>query len=63
MKKAKLNRVCIFTPKKTKWLFLICDIAAFFIQALGGAIAGAATTTQDQQLGVSIFSPFPHYVK
>jgi RTA1 like protein len=55
MKKAKLERVCVFTPKKTKWLFLICDIAAFFIQAMGGSIAASAKNVSSQRTGALIF--------
>jgi RTA1 like protein len=52
MKKAKLKRVYVFTPKVTKWLFLCCDIAAFFIQGMGGSIAGSAKKSSQQQLGM-----------
>eukprot|EP00026_Physarum_polycephalum_P014648 Phypoly_transcript_15186.p1 GENE.Phypoly_transcript_15186~~Phypoly_transcript_15186.p1 ORF type:complete len:283 (+),score=51.62 Phypoly_transcript_15186:82-930(+) len=47
-------RVPIFTPKVTKWVFLVCDVAAFFIQGIGGSVAGAAKTVKTAQTGSNI---------
>lgn len=47
-------RVRFFTPKKTKYLFLICDIAAFFIQGIGGSVAGTSKDASQARLGSNI---------
>jgi len=48
------TRIRFFSPKVTKYLFLVCDIAAFLIQGMGGSIAGSAKTQKQQQLGSNI---------
>jgi len=47
-------RVACFTPKVTKYLFLITDIAAFFTQAVGAVIVGSAKTYQEIKNGANI---------
>jgi len=47
-------RVACFTPAVTKYLFLICDIIAFFTQGVGGVVVGAAKTVDDIKRGANI---------
>jgi len=47
-------KVCCFTPKVTKYLFLICDIIAFFTQGVGGVIVGDAKTLDAIRTGANI---------
>jgi len=47
-------RIPFFTPKVTKYLFLVCDIAAFFIQGLGGSVAASAKTISVEKTGSNI---------
>jgi len=47
-------RVACFTPRVTKYLFLCCDIAAFFTQAVGAIIVGSAKTIADIKSGANI---------
>jgi len=47
-------RVACFTPAVTKYLFLTCDIIAFFTQGVGGVVVGSAKTIADIQRGANI---------
>jgi len=47
-------RVACFTPRVTKYLFLLCDIVAFFTQAVGAVIVGSAKTLDQIKSGANI---------
>jgi len=53
MNRGKLS-FCCFTPKVTKWVFLICDLFAFVLQGLGGAVAGSAKKLSQVHTGTHI---------
>jgi len=53
MTKGKV-RICCFTPKVTKWVFLMFDLFAFVLQGLGGAVAGSAKSKSQVQTGANI---------
>jgi len=47
-------KIPFFTPKVTKWFFLIFDIIAFFVQGGGGGILGTAKKEADYKLGSNV---------
>jgi len=47
-------RIPFFTPKVTKVIFLVCDIAAFFIQGIGGSIAGTSKSESQAKFGSNV---------
>jgi len=47
-------KVWCCTPRIAKYTFLICDIAAFFIQGIGGSIAGTGKSQSQVNLGSNI---------
>jgi len=53
MNRGKIS-FCCFTPKVVKWIFLICDLFAFVLQGLGGAVAGSAKSLSQIHTGTRI---------
>jgi len=47
-------RVCCCTPTVSKYSFLVCDIAAFIIQAFGASLVGTATSEKTIKNGSNI---------